>query len=69
MAAAVDEHIIRCSECGRNLIVKDIVNDGVAFLSHLKIDHGITFYPQRMVQSKTLKKTSPAQSLDDLLEK
>ena len=67
--AAIDEHIIRCSECGRNLIVKDIVNDGVAFLSHLKIDHGITFYPQRMVQTKTLKKNAPTQSLDELLDK
>ena len=37
----MDEHIIRCSECGRDLIVKDTVNDGVAFLSHLKIEHGI----------------------------
>ena len=45
--ASVDEHIIRCSECGRNLIVKDTVNNGVA-LSHLKIDHGITYYVQRM---------------------
>ena len=33
---SVDEHIFRWSECGRNL-VKDKVNDGVAFLSHLKI--------------------------------
>src|SRR6187401_2968788 len=40
-----DEHIIRCSECGRNLIVKDNVNNGIAFLSHLKADHGITYLP------------------------
>ena len=33
-----DEHTIRCSECGRGLIVKDTVNNGVAFLSHLKLD-------------------------------
>jgi hypothetical protein len=46
--ATVDEHTIRCSECGRFLIVKDTVNNGVAFLSHLKIDHGITYYAQRM---------------------
>lgn len=38
----IDEHIIRCSECGRDLIVKDTVNNGVALLSHLKLDHGIT---------------------------
>jgi predicted small metal-binding protein len=48
-----DEHIIRCSECGRDLIVKDIVNNGVAFLSHLKNDHGITYIPQRMTETKT----------------
>lgn len=48
-----DEHIIRCSECGRNLIVKDNVNNGVAFLSHLKLDHGITYVPQRMTKVKS----------------
>jgi hypothetical protein len=67
--ASADEHIIRCSECSRDLIVKDTVNNGVAFLSHLKIDHGITFYPQRMVQSKTLKKSAPAQDFEDLVDK
>ena len=67
--ASADEHVIRCSECGRDLIVKDTVNNGVAFLSHLKIDHGITFYPQRMGQSKALKKNAPAQSFEDLVDK
>jgi hypothetical protein len=38
----IDEQIIRCTECGRDLIVKDTVNSGIAFLSHLKLDHGIT---------------------------
>jgi len=38
----IDERIIRCTECGRDLIVKDTVNNGIAFLSHLKLDHGIT---------------------------
>jgi len=33
-----DEHIIKCSICGRGLIVKDIVNDGLAFLSHLRFE-------------------------------
>jgi hypothetical protein len=51
-----DEHIIVCSECGRDLIVRDTVNNGVAFLSHLKIDHGITFIPQRMTEVKTERK-------------
>ena len=54
--ASSDEHVIVCSECGRELIVKDIVNNGVAFLSHLKIDHGITFSPQRMTEVKTERK-------------
>ncbi len=53
-----DEHIIRCSECGRNLIVKDNVNNGIAFLSHLKEDHGITYLPQRMTKA-----TRPLQEL------
>ena len=52
-----DEHIIRCSECGRNLIVKDNVNNGIAFLSHLKADHGITYLPQRMTKDKTISNT------------
>jgi hypothetical protein len=52
------QHIIRCSECGRNLIVKDSVNNGVAFLSHLQIDHGITYYAQRMTETKVLKRNS-----------
>ena len=56
--AAIDEHIIRCSECGRNLIVKDSVNNGVAFLSHLQIDHGITYCAQRMTETKVLKRNS-----------
>ena len=52
-----DEDIIRCSECGRNLIVKDNVNNGIAFLSHLKEDHGITYLPQRMTKDKTISNT------------
>ena len=43
-----DEHIIKCSICGRGLIVKDTVNDGMAFLSHLKLDHEIVYTLQRM---------------------
>ena len=58
-----DEHIIRCSECGRNLIVKDTVNNGIAFLSHLKIDHGITYFPQRMTMTKTKAKINTRQEL------
>ena len=60
-----DEHIIRCSECGRNLIVKDNVNNGVAFLSHLKLDHGITYVPQRITKAKTKLNTGQQwQSMD-----
>jgi hypothetical protein len=58
-----DEHIIVCSECGRDLIVRDIVNNGVAFLSHLKIDHGITFTPQLMTEAKTERKKSTEKQL------
>ena len=61
--AAIDEHIIRCSECGRNLIVKDTVNNGIAFLSHLKLDHGITYFPQRMTMTKTKGKINTRQEL------
>ena len=43
-----DEHIIKCSICGRGLIVKDTINNGMAFLSHLKFDHGIIYTFQRM---------------------
>jgi hypothetical protein len=50
--ASRDEHIIKCSICNRGLIIKDIVNNGVAFLSHLKLDHGITYFPQRMVEEQ-----------------
>ena len=52
-----DEHIIKCSICSRGLIVKDTVNNGIAFLSHLKLDHGITYIPQRMTEQQTKSKT------------
>lgn len=52
---AGDEHVIKCSICGRGLIVKDTVNNGIAFLSHLKLDHGITYIPQRMTETRTKK--------------
>jgi hypothetical protein len=55
--ATRDEHIIRCSECGRGLIVKDTVNNGVAFLSHLKLDHGITYIVQQMTEPKITSKS------------
>jgi hypothetical protein len=54
--AGPDEHIIRCSICGRSLIVKDTVNNGVAFLSHLKIDHGITYFALQMSRERTAAK-------------
>ncbi|MEO9296157.1 MAG: hypothetical protein ABI347_11250 [Nitrososphaera sp.] len=50
--AGSDEHIIKCSICGRGLIVKDTINNGVAFLSHLELDHGIRYIPQRMTKTK-----------------
>jgi hypothetical protein len=51
-----DEHVIKCSICSRGLIVKDTINNVVAFLSHLKIDHGITYIPQRMTEEQTKSK-------------
>lgn len=56
--ASQDEHIVKCSICNRGLIVKDIVNNGVAFLSHLKLDHGITYIPQRMIEEQIKSKNS-----------
>ena len=52
MEAESNEHVIRCSECGRGLIVRDTVNNGVAFLSHLKNDHGIYYTAQRMTETR-----------------
>ena len=52
MVTSRDEHIIVCTICRRGLIVKDTVNNGVAFLSHLKLDHGITYTPQRMTEER-----------------
>jgi hypothetical protein len=52
LAAGPDEHIIKCNLCGRDLIVKDTVNNGMAFLSHLKVDHEIFYVPQRMTETK-----------------
>jgi hypothetical protein len=54
-ASSSDKHIIKCSICGRDLIVKDWVNNGVAFSSHLKNDHGITYVAQPMAESKVSK--------------
>ncbi len=61
MEAGSDEHIIKCNYCGRDLIVKDIVNNGVAFLSHLKNDHGIFYTPQRMTETKMSKHAASKQ--------
>lgn len=47
-----DEHIIVCNICRRALIVKDTINNGLAFLSHLKLDHDITYTPQRMTEER-----------------
>ena len=52
MEIAVDEHIITCSICGRNLIVKDNVNNGLAFLSHLNFDHYIQYKVPQLTETK-----------------
>ena len=61
----IDEHIIRWSECGRDLIVKDTVNNGVAFLSHLKLDHGITHLPQHRSMTKSKGRVNGRQELQE----
>jgi hypothetical protein len=55
MDIAIDEHIIICSICGRNLIVKDNVNNGVAFLNHLKFDHYIRYTVPQMTETRVKK--------------
>jgi hypothetical protein len=60
--AGTDEHIIKCNYCGRDLIVMDNVNNGVAFLSHLKNDHSIFYTPQRMTETKVKKRTDSKQT-------
>jgi hypothetical protein len=60
--ASREEHIVKCSICGRGLIVRDTVNNGVAFLSHLKLDHGITYIPQQMTEEKMKKKGTGRQT-------
>jgi hypothetical protein len=55
MEIAIDEHIIRCSICGRNLIVEDNVNNGVAFLSHLKFDHYIRYTVPQVTETRVKK--------------
>lgn len=68
MEIAFDEHIIICSICGRNLIVKDNVNNGIAFLSHLKIDHYIHYAMPQMVEEKLKKPQTRAAINQQILE-
>jgi hypothetical protein len=64
--ASRDEHIIVCSICRRRLIVRDIINNGVAFQSHLKLDHGITYTPQRMTEERLSAKIVERQSYETM---
>ena len=64
--ASSNEHIIICSICTRALIVKDTVNNGVAFLSHLKLDHGITYTPQRMTEQRQRAKSVEGQMYETM---
>jgi hypothetical protein len=59
--ASRDEHIIVCSNYRRGLIVKDTINNGIAFLSHLKVDHGITYTPQHMTEERQRAKSVEGQ--------
>jgi hypothetical protein len=56
MEIAIDEHITRCSICGRNLIVKDNMNNEVAFVSHLEFDHYIRYTVPQMTQTRVKKR-------------
>ena len=60
-----DEHVIKCSICGRGLIVKDIVNDGMAFLSHLKFDHRISYSFQRMTAERLRAKSTKSETVQN----
>ncbi len=64
--ASSDEHIIVCSICRRALIVKDTINNGVAFLSHLKLDHDITYTPQRMTEQRQRAKSVKRQMYETM---
>ena len=64
--ASRDEHIIVCSICGRALIVKDTINNGLAFLSHLKLDHDITYTPQRMTEERQRSKNVERQMYETM---
>ena len=64
--ASRDEHVIVCSICRRGLIVKDTINNGVAFLSHLKLDHGITYTPQRMTEERQRAKNVKSQMYETM---
>jgi hypothetical protein len=66
LAIANDEHIIKCRMCGRALIVKDTVNNDIAFLSHLKIDHGITYFVPQMTEAKPLWKDNSSKTIASL---
>ena len=60
MEIAPDEHVITCNLCSRGLIVKNAVNDGIAFLSHLKDDHHIRYTVQQMESVRTKSRNDPS---------
>ena len=66
MVASRDEHIIICSICRRALIVNDTINNGIAFLSHLKLDHGITYTAQRMTEERQRAKSVEGQMYETM---
>ena len=66
MVTSRDEHIIVCSICRRALIVKDTINNGVAFQSHLKLDHGITYTAQRMTEERQRAKSVERQMYETM---
>lgn len=66
MVTSRDEHIIVCSICRRALIVKETVSNGVAFLSHLKLDNGITYTSQRMTEERQRAKSVERQMYETM---
>jgi hypothetical protein len=48
------------------MIVEDTVNNGLAFLSHLKLDHNITYTPQRMTDERQRTKNAEGQMYETI---
>jgi hypothetical protein len=45
---------------------KDAINNGIAFLSHLKLDDSITYTPQRMTEQRQRAKSAEGQMYETM---